>query len=409
MAKPAEPEARSRNKKGVLLPGYSKVTVQTSQLEQKKEILVGGCQTLADLHELIWDEFGHLLKKIRVKDTVVLVWASDEAPGSSSGKASRQQQSLARWMKVTEASDMSSVVQCTAIKVRDKKALDHKALAVAFAPLLTGKKGKKSKKDQKDQKEKEGQNGKAKKRALKHKEEEQGDVEKADGDEDSGEEEADAEDEEKEEEEQSSDVNGSDEEEADGNDTEESEEADGGAAAALGQRTKGGFSRLAAESPPGEASSDDDNTEEPLCSDVPVPRSNESSNVRSSSCRTSSGKSPGKLGNRGHREKKAAKPDKAKAEKAEKGSAKKGKAATRAPATRDDDEEDLEAADAARSLVGKRVEVHGLVGQAELNGRKGQVTMFDEAKSRFRVRLETHPTKGASKLLAFKLDNLRRL
>ena len=423
MAQPAEPEARSRNKKGVLLPGYAKVTVQTSQLEQKKEILVGGCQTLADLHELIWDEFGHLLKKTRVKDTVVLVWASNEPPIKSSGKVSRQQpQPLARWMKVTEASDMNSVAQCTAIKVRDKKALDHKALAVAFAPMLTGsKKGKKGKKDQ--------EKGK-KQRALKQKEEEEEqeheqkqeeeEGEEAGGDEGSGDENAQAGDEEMGDA-QSSDEHGSDEEGPNGHSSEGSEEADGGAAAALGQRGRGshgGFSRIAADSPPGEDSSDEGNSEEPLCSDVPVPRAPEPSAVRSSTSRTSSGKSPGKLGNRGHRDKKmekAEKSEKAKPEKAgrvEQGSPKKAKDATsasRLPVKQNDDDEDLEAADAARNLVGKRVEVHGLVGQAELNGRKGQVTMFDEAKSRFRVRLETHPTKGASKLLAFKLGNLRKL
>ena len=398
MARPAEPEERSRNKKGELLPGYSKVTVQTSQLEQKKEIMVGGCQTLADLHELIWDEFGHLLKTTRVKDTIVLVWASDEAP-----QKSKRQQALARWMKVTEASDMSKVVACGAIKLRDKKALDHKALAVAFASALTdGKKDKKKKK--------------AERLALKNKEEDGADAEGCAVEEEQGDAEGDGSSDGEEDVANGNEDGSEEEDQSDGNEEEgeEREEADGGAAAALGggrtwsQRRKGGFARLAAES----QSSDEGGADEPLCSDAPVPREDAPPSARSSSnsSRATAGRSPGKVGNRGNREKKGGKAKKGDATEVTSSSncspAKSG-GATRRSATVNDD--DLDAADAARDLVGKRVEVHGLKGQAELNGRRGQVTAFDDVKTRFRVKLEAHPTKGAAKLLAFKFENLRKL
>ena len=60
----------------------------------------------------------------------------------------------------------------------------------------------------------------------------------------------------------------------------------------------------------------------------------------------------------------------------------------------------------ARPLLGKRVEVCGLVGKAELNGRLGTASTFDAAKGRYRVRLEARLDDEAQ-VLAFKVDNLR--
>ena len=55
----------SRAKKAELPVGWAKVTVQTTTVNQKKDLEVAGCQSLAELRELIWDEFGHLLKGMR--------------------------------------------------------------------------------------------------------------------------------------------------------------------------------------------------------------------------------------------------------------------------------------------------------------------------------------------------------
>ena len=61
---------------------------------------------------------------------------------------------------------------------------------------------------------------------------------------------------------------------------------------------------------------------------------------------------------------------------------------------------------AQRPLLGKRIEVCGLLSKADLNGRQGLAMTFDAAKRRYRVRLDAHMDED-SKVLAFKADNLR--
>ena len=60
-------------------------------------------------------------------------------------------------------------------------------------------------------------------------------------------------------------------------------------------------------------------------------------------------------------------------------------------------------------MVGKRVEVHGLKTTAHLNGRVGTVTKLDEAKGRFRVRLEPVADGEPPQTMAFRPDNLKML
>lgn len=114
-----------------LKPGWAKVTVQTTQLTQKKDVNIGDCLTLHDFQELVWEEFAHLLKKVRVKDVALLVWASDGAP--------------ARWMLVTEASDMSRVSGCAAMKLCEKHAIETNNLAVAFTLAIGSANGDRAK------------------------------------------------------------------------------------------------------------------------------------------------------------------------------------------------------------------------------------------------------------------------
>ena len=362
---------RSRNKKGALLPGWAMVTVQTAQLQQRKEVEVGGCQTLDDLHEIIWDEFGHLLTATRVKDTVVLVWASD-----ADASDENEQTQHARWMKVTSASDMHRVVECDAIKLRDKKALDVKALAVAFAKKLTSKGKSKNA---------------AARLALKQKETEGSD--EGEGEEDGTKEGSDA------------GCSGS------GSDEDDDGEAEGGIAAALKRRLRtkrGGFTRLAAA--PEDSSDDDAGRPEPLCADAPVPK-------RTSPAQTAcNGRASGKLGNR---EKKAGAAAGAGARKTsnERGASRapavqaKPLGAGRACRTRATAacEDEADAAAATPELVGKRVVVHALSAKADLNGREGVVTTFDKAKARYRVRLDPLADSEQGQLLAFRMENLKPL
>ena len=106
-------------------PGVLKVTVQTSQLSQKKEVEVGACETVAELRNLIWDEFSHLLSKLRHTDTVLLCYQADDSGANP-------------WMLVTPASNMQRVVACEALKLVEKRLVADESFAAAFALSLKG-------------------------------------------------------------------------------------------------------------------------------------------------------------------------------------------------------------------------------------------------------------------------------
>ena len=324
--------------------GWAKVTVQTSQLNQKKDIEVARCETLDELREMIWDEFGHLLKGTRVKETVLLVWAAS-ADDEEDGKGSR-------WMLVTDSSDMSRVLRCSAMKLRDKKSVDVKALAVAFAPELANKKRSKFKKAGKRESErtKHGKTSRADKQARRDKTLDEEDEE--DNEEDSEED--------------------SEEDEEDGSDDEE---------LGMSSRAKAIAARKARRA----AADDDsasDNDAEPLCADEKVmPSSSTSASKSASPNPKGKARKAGKAGNRDKKTRARAAPS-------------------------DDDEPDGGIAPVTTPLLGKRVEVHGLQGKADLNGRTGVAATFDKEKGRYHVRLEGRKA-GKSSLLAFKPENLR--
>uniref|UniRef100_A0A7S2JPV5 Apple domain-containing protein n=1 Tax=Haptolina brevifila TaxID=156173 RepID=A0A7S2JPV5_9EUKA len=125
--------APKSKKKSTLAPGWAKLTVQTSQLTQKKDVEVSGCETLEDLVDLAWEEFGHVLKKTKRKDMVLLVWISGQ---SNAGEDETDHTN--RWALVNNSSDMEQVRASTALKLAEKTGLDLKALAVAFTSTLTG-------------------------------------------------------------------------------------------------------------------------------------------------------------------------------------------------------------------------------------------------------------------------------
>jgi hypothetical protein len=57
-------------------------------------------------------------------------------------------------------------------------------------------------------------------------------------------------------------------------------------------------------------------------------------------------------------------------------------------------------------LLGKQVRIRGLQSMAALNGRLGMVVGFDNAKARFRVRLDDDETGAKARVMAFKESNL---
>ena len=122
--------SKKHRRKQQMEPGWAGVTVQTSQLTQNKEVEVAGCDTLEQLRDAIWEEFGHLLKGIKrpAKDTVILcLTGSDRAAGQS-------------WHLVTAASDLARVVDCGALKLMERSLLDVDTLPIAFSRGLAAPK-----------------------------------------------------------------------------------------------------------------------------------------------------------------------------------------------------------------------------------------------------------------------------
>ena len=118
--------SKKHRRKQHLEEGWAAVTVQTSQLSQNKDVEVAGCETLEELRDVIWEEFGHLLNGIKrpKKDTVILcLTGSDEASGQG-------------WQLVTAASDLARVVECGALKLMEKVLIDVDTLSIAFSRSL---------------------------------------------------------------------------------------------------------------------------------------------------------------------------------------------------------------------------------------------------------------------------------
>ena len=112
VSRPDHGSRRRRGKKPQLLTnkgtssGHVAVTCATSHVTQKKYLALGQCRTLDELLNLIWDEFGHLLKHLKAKDVLLLCQDTDHEAG--------------HLCVVTSASDMGKVVSSTALKVSEK-------------------------------------------------------------------------------------------------------------------------------------------------------------------------------------------------------------------------------------------------------------------------------------------------
>ena len=299
---------KGTKKKKAPEPGWAKVTVQTSQVTQKKDVQVSGCESLDDLRELIWDDFGHLLKTVRKKDMVLLVWTDEQA---SDELSDADHTVAARWELINDSSDMTKVTACTEIKLAEKKAYDLKSLSIAFTARLG-----------------DGQHRRRKNTTNPHS------TRKANPGRNRAAPTAD-------------------------DDSDTCSEEDG----------RDGLPLVA---------KDDDDDDE---------RAHKSARARGAVNGRKAGRNakhmPGTGQTRGSAVKSGAKQD-----------------------SDDEDVAELVPSRVDTSLVGKLVEVHGLVSKTELNGRSGIATSFDKAKSRYRVRLKAGRGQ-AEQVLGFKPENIR--
>jgi len=113
-------------------PGWARVTVQTAQLTQKKDIFVGSCESDDELRAAVWDEFAHLLQHLRAKDVLLLCAAADGGGGAA-----------AEWLAVGPASDVAQVVARGILKLTEKRLVENPAaLPIAFPRGLAAPKAK---------------------------------------------------------------------------------------------------------------------------------------------------------------------------------------------------------------------------------------------------------------------------
>jgi len=129
-------------------------------------------------------------------------------------------------------------------------------------------------------------------------------------------------------------------------------------------KKKGGFQRVSTDSPPPEDEEGSSDEDEPLCADITDKRSGQN----------------GKHHQNGRKQN-----------------------GCRAPAASGPIDDGDDVGDQLRP--GVRVQLHGLVGKAELNGCSGTVMAYDPDKGRYRVRVE--PVDEAAMVMAFKPENLR--
>ena len=134
--RPPPPKLRAHKRHAKLPPGWAKVTVQTARLTQKRAMDVGSAESVDELRDAIWDEFGHLLSTVRPKDTLILCWV-----GGAAGGRDDDDDDDDGWLHVTSASDVAAVVRCTALKLTEKSLVSQRHLSVAFPRALCGKAG----------------------------------------------------------------------------------------------------------------------------------------------------------------------------------------------------------------------------------------------------------------------------
>ena len=290
-------------KLGLLQPGWAKVTVQTTQVTQKKEMEIAGCSSHEALRALIAEEFGHVLRGTNLKEFTLLAWVKEEDEGAT-------------WMVVTAASDIEMVCLCTAIKLTPNDLIEADELEVAYHSGQAG-----------------GAKAKSKRRDVA--------------------------------------VNG--------------ETAPSDSRRKMKPpKKKGGFQRVSTASPSPEEDEDSD-ADAPLCADLlNGHKQNGKHSKKQNGSRKNGSRQISSAGRQNGQQN---------------GSS---RALVLDPSDSDSDDE-LE--DILRT--GTRVQLHGLTGKAELNGRKGTVLGHDLEKGRYRVRVETGGAGAPTPVMAFKPENVR--
>jgi len=364
-----------KRKRQKLEPGWARVTVQTSQLTQNKDVEVEGCETLADVRTAIWEEFGHLLAGFKrpAKDTIVLC-----IPGSD-GRG--------HWQLVSESSDIARVVACGTLKLMEKSLLDVDSLEVAFALNLPAPK-------------KRGGRRATKMLTQRSSEPPPGE-------------------------------DGSNDEDDDEDDDDDDDDADQMMRGREGRNAKGGFEPLAAagssdedeSSPSGKAGSGKASARQKARGQARSARKQNKGKEKKEAADADaddgdeveakhSKEAPGHRSHASARapQMEAASPDRDDISDIFEREASKKPAAPSRAATKESQSQSTSAngggggGQSSNELLGRQVRIHGLTSMGDLNGRTGLAKSFDQAKQRYRVQLKTG---GGTKTLAFKQANLQ--
>ena len=105
--------------KGVPAAGLASLTCATQSITQRKDVDVAACDTLDELLDVAWEEFGHLLKQLRKKDVAMLCWVG----GGGGGSEGPGDTAAGQWLTVTPSSVFERVRACTYLKLVEKKSV----------------------------------------------------------------------------------------------------------------------------------------------------------------------------------------------------------------------------------------------------------------------------------------------
>lgn len=114
----------------------ARLMVQTPEITQSRDIVVGECEDLEDLRELFFEEFHSVLKQVRQSQTLLFCLASAESDA--------EQQMM--WFLVTKQSDFARVVRCAAFRLQDKRCNEGDAASYAVAFKEAPGEGRRAKK-----------------------------------------------------------------------------------------------------------------------------------------------------------------------------------------------------------------------------------------------------------------------
>jgi len=130
---------KKRHKEG--REGRMHVRVETKALTQKKDVFVGGCESVGELKKVVFEEFSTILASRRV-ESMLLLCIEAAVDGGNDEETNEQP-----WMLVTNQSDVRQVLECESLRLVEKGEHAGEDYPLAFVEPVSrkGKKGKKPK------------------------------------------------------------------------------------------------------------------------------------------------------------------------------------------------------------------------------------------------------------------------